>query len=174
MWKKDEAPSTHASASPDPVPVERRPRPRSPTLEVAVFGRKIKLIGEVTGQEDLVVEGHVEGSINLGSQAVTVGAEGRVDASIVGRTITIKGKVQGNLAAEEQIILLSSATVEGDIRAPRVTMEDGAIFRGSIDMGDIATRPGTDSVRKPLEPRTKEVRPSKGSASAGPAKPPAG
>ena len=176
MWKKDEAPSqpsTHSSAHPAPDAVERAPRmPRSSTPEVAVVGRKIRLKGEVTGEEDLVIEGHVEGSINLGSQAVTVGPDGQVNASIVGRTITVEGRIEGNVVAEEQIILRSSAKVEGDLMAPRVTMEDGAVYRGSIDMGDVATRPGAGGVRNPREPRTKEVQFQKAAASSIPAKSP--
>ena len=174
MWKKDETPrrpSPHSSARPDPAPTERTPR--APVAEPAVIGRKIKLKGEITGEEDLIIEGRVDGSVELRSHSVTVGQEGNVKASISGRTIKVKGKVQGNLAAEEQIVLLSSATVEGDLVAPRVIMEDGASFRGGIEMGDAVTRPKSGGARKPLGPRTKETQHRREAASSGSATPPA-
>jgi hypothetical protein len=72
---------------------------------------------------------------------VTVGAEGDVKADIIARILVVEGRVQGNLSAEEQVMLRSSARVEGDIRAPRVVLEDGARFRGGVDMGDPEDRP---------------------------------
>jgi cytoskeletal protein CcmA (bactofilin family) len=67
---------------------------------------------------------------------VTVGPDGEVHASIVGRVVMVEGKVEGNITADEQVILRSSASVQGDITAPRVVLEDGARFRGGVDMGD--------------------------------------
>ncbi len=172
MWKKDETPrqpGTQSSTRPSPGTAERTPR--APAAEVAMVGRKIKLKGEITGEEDLLIEGRVEGSVELRSHTVVIGQEGHAKASIVGRIITVKGKVQGNLAAEEQIILQSSATVEGDLVAPRVTMEDGATFRGGIEMGDAAGRPRTGRAGKPLESRKAENQPQRGAASSGAARP---
>jgi cytoskeletal protein CcmA (bactofilin family) len=103
--------------------------------ERAAIGRSITIRGEVTGEEDLLIQGRVEGSVDLKEQAVTVGREGTVKANISGRMVTVEGEVEGDLTALEQVILRSSARVQGDITAPRVVLEDGATFRGGIDMG---------------------------------------
>jgi cytoskeletal protein CcmA (bactofilin family) len=107
--------------------------------ERATIGRSITIKGEVTGDEDLLIQGRVDGSIDLKQHAITVGREGEVKANITGRIVTVEGKVEGNLSADEQVILRASATVQGDISAPRVVLEDGARFRGGVDMADPAT-----------------------------------
>jgi len=90
--------------------------------------------GEVSGEEDLIVEGRVEGKVELRQNSVTVGAKGRVSAEVHARIVMIDGEVDGNLTAEEQIVIRRSGRVRGDLVAPRVTIEDGARFKGSIDM----------------------------------------
>jgi cytoskeletal protein CcmA (bactofilin family) len=138
MWKKDEVPAT----TPTPTPrVEATPRPERPVssptgAERATIGRSITIKGEVTGDEDLLIQGRVEGSVDLKQHSVTVGPEGEVRASIMGRVVTVEGKVVGDLTADEQVILRSAASVEGDITAPRVVLEDGARFRGGVDMAE--------------------------------------
>jgi len=112
--------------------------PRAPAVRSAghaTIGPSIVVKGEVSGNEDLLIQGQLDGSVALGLNAVTVGDGGRVKADITGRIITIEGKVEGNLEAKEQIILRGTATVQGDIKAPRVVLEDGASFRGLVDMG---------------------------------------
>jgi cytoskeletal protein CcmA (bactofilin family) len=116
-----------------------RPPPGQPakaTTERATIGPSITVKGEVGGDEDLLIQGRVEGSVNLKQQSVTVGNQGRVKADIEGKVVTIEGEVEGDLKALEQVILKGSARVQGDITAPRVVLEDGASFRGLIDMGD--------------------------------------
>lgn len=140
MWKKDEAmPGTERQ--PDTAPRTEAPRPTTPSSrsapsELATIGRSISIKGEVRGDEDLLIQGQVDGSIELEQQSVTVGREGRVKANITGRVVTVEGEVVGDLTAEEQVILRSSARVHGDITAPRVVLEDGASFRGLVDMGE--------------------------------------
>jgi cytoskeletal protein CcmA (bactofilin family) len=141
MWRKEE------STPETPAPDERALRPdRSPAAtdaarsELATIGRSITIRGDVTGDEDLLVQGRVEGSIDLQQHSVTVGADGEVNASISARIVTIEGRVEGNIRAEEQATLRSSAFVRGDITAPRVVLENGARFRGGVDMGDADER----------------------------------
>ncbi len=149
MWKKAETSGRASEPAGQPAPPSvETPSVRSPTPELAMIGRKIRIKGEVRGGEDLLIEGRVEGSVDLRSHAVTVGPEGDVKASIVGRIVTVEGKVQGDLTAEEQIVLLSSADVEGDLVAPRVVLEDGAGFRGGVDMGDGSPVGGSGSLGK--------------------------
>lgn len=137
------------------------PTARSRMPELATVGRKIKIKGEVTGEENLLIEGRLEGSVDLRSHSVTVGSEGNVKANIRGRIVIIEGKVQGDLAAEEQIVLLSSASVEGDLTAPRVVLEDGAYFRGGVDMGDSSSSTGSDEPGKQSEKIVKTTQAGK-------------
>jgi cytoskeletal protein CcmA (bactofilin family) len=120
----------------------------------------------VSGDEDLMVQGRVEGKIKLTKHNVTVGPDGRVKADIHGRTVVIEGQVEGDVRGEEQIILRHTARVEGTIASPRVTLEDGAMFRGGIEME--AAGPGGKAVagKKPDADLKKESggeeTPSKG------------
>ena len=150
MWKKDEAP-TPPAAAPRQEPTVRAERHATSggSGDRATIGRSITIKGEVTGDEDLLIQGRVEGSVDLKQHSVTVGPEGEVKASIIGRIVTVEGRVEGDLSAEEQIILRSSAWVHGDIIAPRVVLEDGASFRGGVDMGDSGDRARRSAVASP-------------------------
>jgi cytoskeletal protein CcmA (bactofilin family) len=109
--------------------------------------------GELSGDEDLLIHGQVDGSVALDLHSVTVGNVGRVKANITGRVITIEGVVEGNLRAQEQIVLRGSAKVQGDLKAPRIVLEDGATFRGLIDMGAPREAPAdTKASAKPTPP----------------------
>jgi len=153
MWKKDEQPEAGQPAS-RIEGTSARIESASPTRgggERATIGPSITIRGEVTGDEDLLIQGRVDGSVDLKQHTVTVGRDGQVKAGISARIVTIEGKVEGDLLAEEQVILRSSARVEGDIAAPRVTLEDGATFRGGVDMGsssDRDRRSGTSSTHQ--------------------------
>ena len=160
MWKKSETserPSKVSGQRAHPSPEMPAHRSRVPRL--AIVGRKIRIKGDVTGNEDLLIEGRVEGSVDLRAHSVTVGPQGDVKASIVGRIVTIEGRVQGNLTAEEQIVLLSSADVEGDLAAPRVVLEDGASFRGGVDMGDRAPAGRSGALGRPKAKPVSPPRP---------------
>lgn len=137
MWKKEE---DQTGSSPAESTL-RSEKPRTATSHPgrATIGPSISIKGDVTGSEDLLIEGKVDGSVNLELHSVAVGAEGKVNANITGRVITIEGVVEGDLTAQEQIILRGSAHVQGDIKAPRVVLEDGATFRGLVDMGAAPT-----------------------------------
>jgi cytoskeletal protein CcmA (bactofilin family) len=104
-----------------------------------MIGPSITIRGEVSGDEDLLIEGKVDGSVDLELHAVTVGGEGRVKANITARVVTVEGEVEGDLKARDQVILRTAARVKGDITAPRVVLEDGANFRGLVDMGEPQT-----------------------------------
>ena len=102
--------------------------------EISVVGSSILIQGDMTGDEDLVVQGRIEGSITLKKNLVTVGKDGRVNATVNARTIRVEGTVEGELRGKEQIIVSRTGSVQGNIVAPRVTLEDGCRFKGSIDM----------------------------------------
>jgi cytoskeletal protein CcmA (bactofilin family) len=140
MWKKEGMPDEPVRTRPEAPQTFERPTPPRVSGERATIGRSITIQGEVTGDEDLLIQGRVEGSVNLKQHSVTVGAEGEVMANVTGRVVTVEGRVEGDLRAEEQVILRSSAVVQGDITAPRVVLEDGARFRGGVDMGETVDR----------------------------------
>lgn len=102
--------------------------------EHASIGKSIVIKGEVSGSEDLTVEGQVEGQIELRDHVLTVGATGHVHADVAAKSIIVLGQVRGNLTASEKVDIREKGSVEGDIVAPRVALADGADFRGSIDM----------------------------------------
>jgi cytoskeletal protein CcmA (bactofilin family) len=135
MWKKEEVPNRPAGLQPDAPSRPERPTPTGGPTDQATIGRSISIRGDVTGDEDLFIQGRVEGSVDLQQNTVTVGPEGEVKASIVGRVVTVEGRVEGNIRAAEQVVLRSTAAVEGDITSPRLVLEDGARFRGGVDMG---------------------------------------
>src|SRR5213594_518785 len=137
MWKKPEAetpqPESHAAPAPAPQP-RSVPTPVESRREVAIIGATISIHGELNGQEDLLIQGSVEGKVDLKQNNITVGKSGRVKADMYGKLISVEGEVEGNLHGQDQIIIRSSGNVRGNISAPRVTLEDGGKFKGSIDM----------------------------------------
>lgn len=122
------APSTPVTSSPGPSPEPKRSGDR------ATIGPSIIIKGDLSGGEDLVIEGRVEGKVDLKQHNVTVGRSGRVKADIFGKVVTIEGEVDGNVFAQEQAILRQAGAIRGNITAPRVILEDGSRFKGSIDM----------------------------------------
>ncbi len=138
MWKKTEGIEPQAQVTPQPqTPAPSRtytPKTQEHPTERALIGPTIFIKGEVRGEEDLLIEGRIEGKIEFKQHNITIGKSGRVMADIIGKLITIEGEVQGNLYGEEQMVLRQSSNVRGNITAPRVTLEDGCHFKGSIDM----------------------------------------
>ncbi len=136
MWKKSEPEESHPQPMPAPQ-IQYAPMPQNPTSQVrdrAVIGPTISIKGDLTGEEDLLIEGRVEGKIELRHHSVTIGKNGRIKADIYGKLITVEGSVEGNLYGEEQLVVRQSGTVRGNIISPRVALEDGSNFKGSIDM----------------------------------------
>lgn len=118
------APSAAAAAAASPNSARDR----------ATIGPSIFIKGDLAGEEDLIIEGRVEGKVDLRQHSVTIGKNGRVKADVIGRIVMVEGEVDGNVFAEEQAVVRKSGTVRGNITSPRVTLEDGSRFKGSIDM----------------------------------------
>ena len=106
--------------------------------KTSVIGPTLKFKGELSANEDLIIEGEIEGTIAHQDKNLTVGKEGRVKADINARTVEVYGKVEGDIHGEDIVKLAKSADVKGNIRCARIVMEDGARFSGSIDMGQKA------------------------------------
>jgi cytoskeletal protein CcmA (bactofilin family) len=121
--------------------------------KMAVIGPGIYINGDISGDENLLVEGKVEGKIRLGSHDVEIGQSGKVKADITAKIIKIAGTVRGDLSGSEKVVISRTGNVHGNIVAPRMTLEDGAIFKGSIDMdpGEPAKTAVAKPVKKPVE-----------------------
>jgi cytoskeletal protein CcmA (bactofilin family) len=102
--------------------------------ELASIGKSIIINGELSGSEDLTIEGKVDGKIELKDHVLTVGANGRIKAQVSAKSIVVFGQVTGNLTATEKVDIKENGSVEGDVVAPRVAIADGSHFKGSIDM----------------------------------------
>ena len=144
MWKPTNQPNATPAPTPEPQrtyqppqePVVTRPPSTSVSTpqEQATLGKSLVIKGEVTGSESLYIDGRVEGSINLPGNRVTVGRNGVVSANISAREIVILGKVRGNMTASDRFDIRSEGSLTGDIAAQRVSVEEGAYFKGSIDI----------------------------------------
>ena len=101
---------------------------------VAAIGKSIVFKGELTGSEDLEVNGTVEGDVKLPDNTLTVGQTGHVKASVSAKSVQIVGKVQGDVTATERIEIEASGVVDGDLRAPRLLVQEGAVMNGTVEM----------------------------------------
>lgn len=101
---------------------------------IAVIGPSICIKGEISGDEDLLVEGRVEGNVSLPTSRLLVGVNGTVAANIKARSIQLDGHVTGDISASETVVVSNSGVINGNIKAPRVTLQDGCKFKGTIDM----------------------------------------
>ena len=131
MWKKNE--SDEELTEQDLMPINP-PMTKSRSREPATIGPSISIRGDLAGDEDLIIQGRVEGTVSLQQNNLTIGKEGRVKANVFGRIIKVEGQVEGDLNGAEQVIVQESGNVRGNIIAPRVALEDGSRFKGSIDM----------------------------------------
>jgi cytoskeletal protein CcmA (bactofilin family) len=127
------APSASAATDAGSVPAAR-PGAVAAAADQATIGKSLVIKGEVTGSESLYIDGRVEGSINLAGNRVTVGRNGVVAANITAREIVVLGKVRGNLTASDRVDIRSDGSLTGDVVAARISIEDGAFFKGGIDI----------------------------------------
>ena len=148
MWKPTNQPQTPSRPAEPERPVSSAPSvpmavsepPAAPrpvattTADQATIGKSLVIKGEVTGSESLYIDGRVEGSINLSGNRVTVGRNGVVAANINAREIVVLGKVRGNLTASDRVDIRSDGSLTGDVIAARISIEDGAFFKGGIDI----------------------------------------
>ena len=149
MWKRDEAvrapqPSTPAPTVTPVTPQEPAAPRHEPTRlqekeQTVNIGKSVIIKGDLSGSEDLTIEGQVEGKIELRDNVLTIGPNASIKAQILAKAVVIQGAVHGNVSASDKIEIRDAGSVDGDLSAPRVAIADGAHFRGSIDM----QRPGS-------------------------------
>ena len=162
MWKPTNQPTTPSrpgepertatpaapSAVSEPTPAATAPRPvATSTADQATIGKSLVIKGEVTGSESLYIDGRVEGSINLSGNRVTVGRNGVVSANINAREIVVLGKVRGNLTASDRVDIRSDGSLTGDVIAARISIEDGAFFKGGIDIRKAGQKANGEEVK---------------------------
>src|SRR3989475_6578852 len=161
---------SHASTSTAVVEQRQKEKETGPMHEeLASIGKSIVINGELSGSEDLTIEGRVDGKIELRDHVLTVGSNGRIKAQVSAKAIVVLGQVTGNLNATEKVDIKESGSVEGDIVAPRVAIADGSHFKGSIDMqkkeqpekglGNF-TKPESKHDSKTPKPETSKSEPS--------------
>jgi cytoskeletal protein CcmA (bactofilin family) len=145
MWKPNQTGSPTPPPNPEPsrpaptpsLAVEAPSRPQqaaSTTGEQATIGKGLFIKGEITGSESLFIDGKVEGSISIPGNRVTVGRNGQVAANISAREIVVLGKVRGNVSATDRVDIRAEGSLSGDVAAARISIEDGAFFKGGIDI----------------------------------------
>jgi cytoskeletal protein CcmA (bactofilin family) len=110
------------------------PKSHDSRTEVAHIGKSVVIKGELSGSEDLYLDGEVEGTIELNRHSLSVGPNGRIRAHVNAREVIIHGKVDGNIKAADRVELKRTAVLVGDIQTQRITIEDGAYFKGTIDI----------------------------------------
>lgn len=146
MWKPNQ-PGTNPTSPSDPIrpqtptPLNSEPAPQRPaptpsaaTSEQATIGKSLTIKGEITGSEMLYIDGHVEGSVSLPGNRCVVGRNGHVGANISAREVVILGKVNGNINATDRVDIRNEGSLTGDVVAQRISIEDGAYFKGGIDI----------------------------------------
>ena len=135
--------------SKDPTPSQPAARPSGPAQQGGTFsgtfiGPNITIDGTINGNEPVLIEGTVRGKIDMTAD-LRVGTKARVEATVHAKTVTVEGKLTGDISADERVELVASATVDGNIKAPKIIVAEGAKFRGNVDMGSARPREGEQS-----------------------------
>ena len=146
---------------------------RMEAITVANIGKSLHIKGELSGSEDLTIDGKVEGKISLNGQHVTIGPNGHVTAEIHAKSVIVGGQMKGNVIADDRVEIAATGSMLGDVRAPRVVLVDGARFKGSIDMdgkGPATTTASTTSTRSTANTQPTTPAPTPEPAYAGSAK----
>ena len=154
MWKPNQPGATPEPVRPTPPPTgspaftAATPTGAVPTNEQATIGKSLVVKGEVSGSESLYIDGKVEGAINLPGNRVTIGRNGQVAANVSAREIVVLGKVRGNCQASDRVDIRSEGSLTGDVIAARISIEDGAFFKGGIDI----RKPGSEKGKEGSTP----------------------
>jgi cytoskeletal protein CcmA (bactofilin family) len=157
MWKPNQpaappptTPDPSRAAAPGGAGAGFDPRAAAAGLpgDQATIGKSLVVKGEISGSESLYIDGKVEGSINLPGNRVTVGRNGQVAATIMAREIVVLGKIRGNCQASDRVDIRAEGSLTGDVIAARISIEDGAFFKGGIDI----RKAGNDAKNVPAPP----------------------
>jgi cytoskeletal protein CcmA (bactofilin family) len=153
-----------AALTPNPNPNNPNPvKTTSAPIEQATIGRSLVIKGEISGAEALYVDGRIEGKISLPGHRVTIGRNGTVQANITAREVVIMGKVNGNIECGDRVDIRSEGSVTGDVSTVRISVEDGAILKGGIEVrsGESRQHNQTQAQAKQESPKPNVVEPAK-------------
>jgi len=168
MWKRDESPKPTASQPPAPAPVTpsqaasaaTQPDFRRIERDMVNIGKSVVIKGELNGSEDLTIEGHVEGKIELKDHVLTIGPNGKIKAQVFAKAVIVLGEVNGNVTASEKVDIRDGGSVDGDIISPRVAIAEGAHFRGSVDMQRKGAQPQPGQQKASSSPQPEKAQAS--------------
>jgi cytoskeletal protein CcmA (bactofilin family) len=155
MWKKEDLKSQTVpeistasvnsvpASSAGPVAAHRENSPSLPVSSraVACISQGIKIKGEVHGSEDLFIDGHVEGKLEIGNASLTVGPNGTVKADVTAREVIVRGRIEGKISGREKVQLWSTAHVTGEVQTERLSIEEGGTLRGKVEAGKAQAKP---------------------------------
>jgi cytoskeletal protein CcmA (bactofilin family) len=167
--RPDRAPAAAARPSAPAPPPQREPRSVDRPVNI---GKSVQIKGDLTGHEDLTIEGKLEGKVLLQDHQLTIGANGSIKGEIRAKSVIVVGELNGSITADDKVEVSASGSMRGDIRAPRVVLVDGASFKGSVDMQErstssnlTATQPVPASAVKTAEQQAKMPEPELAAAS---------
>jgi cytoskeletal protein CcmA (bactofilin family) len=137
LWQKPEAdrPASQFATTPPSMSAAPAAQRENRMDKLVNIGQSVEIKGELTGNEDLTIDGKIQGKIILRDHNLTIGSNGRISAEIEAKTVVVLGEVIGNISADDKIEITPSGSVQGDLSAPRVALADGSSFKGNIDMG---------------------------------------
>ena len=135
--------------------------------DIVNIGKSVVIKGELNGSEDLTIEGHVEGTIQLKEHVLTIGPNGRIKAQVFAKSVIVLGEVTGNVTASDKVDIRDNGSVDGDIVSPRVAIAEGAHFRGSVDMQRKGGAAPQAQAAKAATPQTAAATPQQGQPAAG-------
>jgi len=163
MWKRDESVKPAAPPAPTPAAAPSAPAGTAPVVseprgqlgrDMVNIGKSVVIKGELSGSEDLTIEGQVDGRIDLKGNVLTIGPNGKIKAEIFAKAVVVLGEVTGNVNASEKVDIRDNGSVDGDIASPRVAIAEGAHFRGSVDMQRAgAAKAQQPQAQKPNQPQ---------------------
>jgi cytoskeletal protein CcmA (bactofilin family) len=175
MWKRQEEPVRNPGGTPTPASPFNEPtgsampqfpgrtemEQTAPKSSIAHIGKSVQIKGELSGSEDLQIDGQVTGSIELANYQLTVGASGKVQANVNAKKVVISGTVKGNIHAVDNVTISKSGSLVGDVVVAGIIIEDGAYFKGSIDI----QRPQENAAKPTLPKKVEPPPPPSGDAS---------
>ena len=166
MWKRDESVKPAAVPAQTPVTAPSAPVAAAPIAETRAqlgrdmvnIGKSVVIKGELSGSEDLTIEGQVEGRIDLKDNVLTIGPNGKIKAEVFAKSVVVLGEVTGNVTASEKVDIRDNGSVDGDVASPRVAIAEGAHFRGSVDM----QRAGQKTSQPQQQAKPADTKPQQG------------
>ena len=132
--------------------------------DIVNIGKSVVIKGELNGSEDLTIEGHVEGTIQLRDHVLTIGPNGKIKAQVFAKSVIVLGEVTGNVTASDKVDIRDGGSVDGDIISPRVAIAEGAHFRGSVDMQRKGAPPAVAAVKEAPKPAVASQQPAEKAA----------